>query len=868
MLDISSVFLYNSRVVETRPLWRYPHQKGRLRVLPIRFAHLALLLVSAFFSVMPLAASAAPRTPPPFDFEVSARDEESIHRLRGRLREQKEHAWEVARQQGWRTRGQTNGIVYELMAIRDGLPYFYRTHNQNSAISIAVDKVRNTLPYDVSGAGVVAGVWDSGPILASHREFGDRIQIVDYGDSSSHATHVAGTIAAAGISTTAMGMAPAVGLLSYNWTNDLGEMGGKAMTTPGESGKIQVSNHSYGNAAGWDRFDGIRWYGRWGERESLHFGMYDSITRQWDTVCCTASYYLPVVSAGNDRLDKAPAAGTQFQYYSTGAWRTKDYNPDTDPYDDNWDQNGYDTVGTIATAKNVLTVGSVNDAVLSGKRDISKANMTAYSCWGPTDDGRIKPDLVTNGNDVYSCDSAGYDRYARKSGTSMASPAAAGAAALLIDCHARLFPGQALRAATIKGLLLHTADDLGRPGPDYQYGWGLLNAEAALDIVKMHHQFPELNLIREDTLSNNNRKDSFALPWNGQSRIKVTLSWTDPAGASQSTLDDPAPRLTMDLDLRIFSPDGSITYMPFVLDPAQPTASAQTGDNTRDNVEQVIIDTSSAQGTFTIEVSVKGNLNTTQRYSLILTNESYSPAAPANVAAVPGPGCSQVTLTWDRSPGAAGYIIQYRKDQPGPPFVALEGIPASGADIGDVDTIAIDGLVPGSTYYFAISARNAFGQSEPSAQVSAAAEALGCTPLVGGRIITSSGHPVSEILIETMPHVDSAVTDEDGRFLLRVPWGWTEGLVIPADPHWRFDPSELIINEPVTVDTILMDITGFASADLDGDGLVTLSDLALMAEHWQRTDCLPPDHCGRADLDLSATVDVLDLFLFALQWLH
>ena len=44
-----------------------------------------------------------------------------------------------------------------------------------------------------------------------------------------------------------------------------------------------------------------------------------------------------------------------------------------------------------------MTVGAVSDAVNDTTRDISKAEMTEYSGWGPTDDGRIKPDIVADG---------------------------------------------------------------------------------------------------------------------------------------------------------------------------------------------------------------------------------------------------------------------------------------------------------------------------------------------------------------------------------------------------------------------------------------------------------------------------------------
>ena len=109
--------------------------------------------------------------------------------------------------------------------------------------------------------------------------------------------------------------------------------------------------------------------------------------------------------------------------------------------------------------------------------------MEGYSSWGPTDDGRIKPDLVANGYSLYSSYSSGTASYAYSSGTSMAAPNATGTAQLLLSLYTSMKPGEYMRASTLKGLLIHTADDLGTAGPDYKFGWGLVNAKAAADLI-------------------------------------------------------------------------------------------------------------------------------------------------------------------------------------------------------------------------------------------------------------------------------------------------------------------------------------------------------------------------------------------------
>ena len=81
----------------------------------------------------------------------------------------------------------------------------------------------------------------------------------------------------------------------------------------------------------------------------------------------------------------------------------------------------------------------------------------------------------------------------------MASPNAAGSASLLVELYAKLFDGGAMRASTLKGLIIHTADDLGNPGPDYSYGWGLMNAKAAADHIQRHSDNVVNNRIVEQS---------------------------------------------------------------------------------------------------------------------------------------------------------------------------------------------------------------------------------------------------------------------------------------------------------------------------------------------------------------------------------
>lgn len=124
---------------------------------------------------------------------------------------------------------------------------------------------------------------------------------------------------------------------------------------------------------------------------------------------------------------------------------------------------------TFFTAFEQLQPGSRNTEVNFRRgtvlRDLPSAKPCGSSSWGPTDDGRIKPDLMANGTALYSSShdtskvTTGEPTYDHKTGTSMASPSAAGAALLLQEYHHEIF-GSAMRATRLKALLLHTADDL------------------------------------------------------------------------------------------------------------------------------------------------------------------------------------------------------------------------------------------------------------------------------------------------------------------------------------------------------------------------------------------------------------------------
>ena len=403
-----------------------------------------------------------------------------------------------AKRRGLAVRGDVDGRTFEWAAWINGRPYVRTTCNRNAAISTTASLVRQHAPHFRDGEGIIVGLWDAGTVRLTHQELRHNSQAMDSGSIHSHSTHVAGTLVAEGVRASATGMAPGARLQSYDWNDDYGEMANRAMADASETNNISISNHSYGFQAGWF---GSTWFGTWGLDEADGFGQYDLFAVLADQVCYNAPYFLPFKSAGNDRNDRAPSTGTTFTSFVGGQALTKTYNPAQDPPSDNWDQGGFDTIGHDASAKNIMTVGAVNDAVSGTNRHLSGATMTTFSSWGPTDDGRIKPDIVANGANLESSTSSSDDAYATLSGTSMASPNAAGSAVLIAEHFAKTFPGQAILSSMLKGLIIHSAVDLGRDGPDYTYGWGLMDTLAAVDHIDSHASSTNALRMRRDQLS-------------------------------------------------------------------------------------------------------------------------------------------------------------------------------------------------------------------------------------------------------------------------------------------------------------------------------------------------------------------------------
>ncbi|MBD2179519.1 S8 family serine peptidase [Planktothrix sp. FACHB-1355] len=496
--------------------------------------------------------------------------------------------------------------------------------NVNAADTTNADQLWSGggLGLNLNGTGVTVGIWDGGRVRNTHQEFGSR---VTFGDSASsfedHATHVAGTIGATGVNPSAHGMADRVNIRSYDWNDDYAEMNAAAS-------QIDLSNHSYGSLSGWDLYNWgsgneDTWFGdrSLSATEDPNFGKYSTTARDLDQVLYNNPNLLSIWAAGNDRDDvyrNYKGNNTYVTYLSNAIGGPGWYRVSTTKYaappGDGNGGTGYDSLTPAQVAKNTLVVGAIDD-ITADPYNNSNVKMAYFSNWGPTDDGRVRPDVVGNGVNLFSSVATSDTAYATYSGTSMATPNVTGTAALLYQHYKNLYGGASPKSATMKGLLIHTAFDSGNVGPDYTYGWGVVDGAAAAKFLTNAKSANQTDLLFEQTYTGTAR--TLNVNSNGSSPLKATIVWTDPAGPLQNNnLDDPTSVLVNDLDLWITGPNG-ITYRPWTLDPANPSASAvRTAANHRDNTEQVLIDAPIA-GNYTINIGHTGS-SFTQNYSLLI----------------------------------------------------------------------------------------------------------------------------------------------------------------------------------------------------------------------------------------------------------
>lgn len=473
-----------------------------------------------------------------------------------------------------------DGNFSELMRLTpDGFPLYYSTLNVNAARTTRANHLNSggSLGLTLNGQGMVVREWDGGNVRTSHAAFGGRVAVIDNPSSSStaaHPTHVCGTMVASATPTAVRGMAYQANARTFDWNSDDSEAISEAQLG------MLISNHSYGVPITSNGITLPAWF----------IGSYSSEAYVWDELAYNAPYFLPVMSAGNEGQNENNPEPILFEY---------------------------DKLTSNKTAKNNLVVASCNDvsAPSNGTVDPASIIISSFSSQGPTDDFRVKPDITGNGANLTSTSNTSNTATTIMSGTSMASPNVAGTL-VLIQQHYKNLTNSFMRAATLKGLACHTADDGGNVGPDANFGWGLLNAKKAAETITSNGL---TSWISEENL-NTGQVFTMNVNSNGTTPLIASITWTDlpgPVNNGSLPANDPTPALVNDLDIRITK--NTTTYFPWKLNSDPSLPAIRTGDNSVDNVEQVKIDAPTA-GEYTITVTSKGALVTgSQKYSLVIT---------------------------------------------------------------------------------------------------------------------------------------------------------------------------------------------------------------------------------------------------------
>lgn len=484
----------------------------------------------------------------------------------------------------------------------------YEDMNFNNAQPLSNVNIVQVAPYNLNGNGITVGVWEVGDVIdTTPLDLAGRV-VVQTGQtagSDDHAVHVAGTIGSSGTNVPAAeGMAPNVTIASWDANNDTVEMTNAANSTggAGQPTPIQASNHSYGFGAGWNGNATVF------TADQNLFGQYNNSALNYDNIVAQTGLIV-FKAAGNERNDVPfPAVFGQPGDCLQGGFAV-----------------AADCITSPGTAKNVITMGAMNGA----------GAISGFSSFGPTDDGRIKPDLVAQGSGMTSLacncfddrDGNGTDDVPNSTtatrvmgGTSMSTPVATGVAALLLQEANN--QGITITPEGMKALMIQTAQDVNGPGqstlgPDFATGWGIIDAQAAADLLRLPAGAGLAQEAISATGAANAYTHSFFVPA-GQAEIHVTLAWTDPGG---NPATPSAVQLVNDLDLRLIAPDDTV-ISPWLLNPAAPGNAAvrNGGDDTVNNVEQVSVLAPMA-GVWTVRVTAKAG-------SLVAGLQNFAIAGP------------------------------------------------------------------------------------------------------------------------------------------------------------------------------------------------------------------------------------------------
>ncbi|HEX9708824.1 MAG TPA: S8 family serine peptidase [Candidatus Thermoplasmatota archaeon] len=429
-----------------------------------------------------------------------------------------------------------------------------------------------------TGRNVTVAVSDTGvdmthPAFSGKLVFYDGMGSTDLRDTYGHGTHTAGTVlgngawrandSAIAVPGLFAGIAPDAMLLVQDWSGSGASSDDARMARGNAIYGAVISSNSWSS----------------GDR-------YDSSARAYDAYARDSWPDTP----SNSSSDGAQPVLYFFSAGNAGAARS---------------------IGSPAHAKNVIAVGSTGDNYAGVNWD----QISGFSSRGPSDDGRIKPELVAPGSSVRSATSTqgswiygGHpygDSYGPLSGTSMSCPGAAGAAAVLWEYY-RTNIGTDPSPEMAKAIMINGATEMSGykvPGPDQ--GFGRINLTTSLlQTAERVHQWYDrpANLATDDewvyTFAVADTLEPFA----------VTLAWTDEPAAAGAN-----PILVNNLDLYVVDPNGDVLYGNSMTDAG---VSIKNGAaDTLNNVEKVKV-AQPARGYYEVHVSAKNVPVGTQDFAL------------------------------------------------------------------------------------------------------------------------------------------------------------------------------------------------------------------------------------------------------------
>ena len=467
-----------------------------------------------------------------------------------------------------------------------GPPLHPKSLNATAALISKVTPLYSA-PYNLTGDGVVLSIFEpNGPPDVTHKEFGGRV-ISHFAAGTTadlHATHVSGTLVAAGINSAAKGMAPAATLHAFDANVDFDQLITTKGTDPVSLGSV-ADNNSWDFGLSWQQASATEWQW-WGNEDG--YGAYSGLESEpYDKVMRAAGVPLIVHAAGNDadagnptltppwfphkHLDDTPKEFTHTFCYSQNGSGTDCPAPTCSVGTTYCEKTKHPThgatttIGLLASTKNSLTVGALQpDGV----------TIASFSSRGPTTDGRVKPEIVAKGVNQFS--TFPNNSYGVEQGTSMATPVVTGIAAVVTQQYRRTL-ARTPTPSILKTLLIAGADDLGNAGPDFTFGFGLVDAKASVDLIIADAGTG--SRIRTGTIGNGQDVD-IPMTLSATQNFRVVLGWFDPEVllTPDPTVpgDDPLADKTLvnDLDLRVVDPTGA-TVLPYVLSLSNPSSRWQ-----------------------------------------------------------------------------------------------------------------------------------------------------------------------------------------------------------------------------------------------------------------------------------------------------